>query len=222
MNLGEVKRVIKSLALKLPHIALKQKKYIEFMRSQYDYTLPVPTIICTACIGGMISNNLGLRFMSPTINMWIMPQDIVKFLTNMDEYLNAEFVEDKTSQYSYPVGILKDIRVYFNHYKTFKEAVDKWNDRKTRIDRENLYIITDDKFLTDEDIAALESVKCRRLIIFTKDEERDSCFFRLHSYEGMDEIGNYSVRHMDGFSIFEKEFNYSAWLSGRDDIRIDI
>ncbi|MCD8391021.1 MAG: DUF1919 domain-containing protein [Firmicutes bacterium] len=220
MDLNAIKRSLKSKMLNLPHIAAKRKKYLESMRAEYDYSLPTPSIICTACIGGMISNNLGLRFMSPTVNLWMMPQDIVKFLTDMDTYLNADFVEDKTTQYTYPVGRLKDITVYFNHYPDFDAAVSKWNDRKQRIDRENMYIITDDKFLTDEDIAALESVKCKRLIIFTKDEERDSHFFKLKAYEGMSEVGNYSVRDFSGFSTFEKEFNYSAWLSGKDNIRM--
>ena len=63
------------------------------------------------------------------------------------------------------------------------------------------------------------AVKCKRLIIFTTDSSKKEPFFAYDAYKGQAEIGRYSVRDLRGFAVFEKEFNYAAWLSGRDDYR---
>jgi len=215
---AEYKRLLKNIVSSLPHIKKKKEKYISYIRGCYDYTLPTPTIICSTCIGGMISHNLGLKFMSPTVNIWMIPSDLVKFVSDLDRYLNAK-IEFKKSD-DYPVGKLLDITVYFQHYTSNEEAENKWNERKTRIDRENLYIITDDKRLSEEEIEKLKKVNCKRLIIFTVDGLKKEPFFAYDCYKGEKEIGFYSVRDLKGFAPFEKEFNYAAWLSGAKDYRI--
>lgn len=99
-----------------------------------------PSIIANHCIGGIISHDLGLKFLSPTVNLKILPDDFIKFIENLQEYLDADFVEIP-SELPYPVGRLKDITVYFVHYKTFDEAVKKWNERKARIDFNNIRVM---------------------------------------------------------------------------------
>ena len=99
-----------------------------------------PSIITNHCIGGIISHDLGLQFKSPTVNLKILPDDFIKFIENLDKYLNAEFVEIE-SELNYPVAKLDDITVYFVHYKTFEQAVQKWNERKARIDFNNIRVI---------------------------------------------------------------------------------
>ncbi len=99
-----------------------------------------PSIITNHCIGGIISHDLGLKFLSPTVNLKILPDDFIKFVENLNKYLNAEFVKIE-SDLPYPVAKLDDITVYFVHYKTFDEAVEKWNERKKRIDFNNIRVI---------------------------------------------------------------------------------
>ena len=222
MDFGKIKRKLKASVLKLPHIKAKRKKYGEYMKSRYDYDLGSPTIMCSACIGGMISHELGLQFMSPTINLWMMPSDLVKLVSNPDKYMNAEFEEISDSGYSYPVGRLLDITIYFNHYNSFEEAVRIWMRRKKRIDWDNLYIITDDKNLTDVEIETLKNVKCKRLVIFTKDERKDECFFKYECYENAPEVGFYSARDLRGFAPYEREFDYCRWFLGDKDYRMKI
>ena len=43
-------------------------------------------------------------------------------------------------QENVPIGLIDDVEVVFLHYKTFEEAVEKWNRRKSRINWDNLYI----------------------------------------------------------------------------------
>lgn len=77
--------------------------------------------------GGVILHELGLRFDTPTVNLWFESEDYIKFLENMSDYLQYELVEIQTD-YSYPVGLLKDIKIYFQHYANFQEAKAKWEE----------------------------------------------------------------------------------------------
>lgn len=218
---SDLKRLCKELVLKLPSTQKKKRKYLENIRRDYTLSGDAPSIIASTCIGGMISHNLGQKFMSPTINIWMTPSHLTRFVCDLDKYLSAPVVFVKNSGYDFPVGKICDITVYFQHYHTEKEALDKWNERKTRLNPENLYIITDDKRLSSEELDALTSVKCKRLVIFTAKENQKPPFFSYNCYKGQEEVGFYSVRGMGGFAPFEKEFNYAKWLSGKDDYRIE-
>lgn len=99
------------------------------------------TIISSNCVGGVIYHDLGLQFKSPTINLWFKPKDYLKFLSDLDKYLEMELSEETDKDVDYPVGLLGDIHLYFLHYRTFAEAKNKWNSRKKRINKENIYVI---------------------------------------------------------------------------------
>lgn len=105
------------------------------------------TIISNNCWGGTISQYLGLKYNSPTVGLIIFPEDYLKFCADLKRYLDMEltFIELKDSKMAerfqfkpggdgdFPVGVLGDIEVYFMHYKSTKEAYEKWNRRKNRI-----------------------------------------------------------------------------------------
>lgn len=117
------------------------------------------TIFASECAGGVIYHKLGLKFLSPTINLWFEPSDFLKFLNNLEYYLNsASLIEDKNSKLDYPVGTLGDkkmqIKLYFLHYTSFQEAMMKWEKRKRRVNLANLFII-----MTDRDGANIEMLK---------------------------------------------------------------
>ena len=84
------------------------------------------TIISSNCAGCFLYHWLGLEFKSPFINL----------------FLDAIIVEDIQSEKPYLVGIVNSkIRINFMHYKTFDDAIHKWEQRKSRISRENLCIM---------------------------------------------------------------------------------
>lgn len=114
------------------------------------------TIISSNCIGGVIYHKLGLKFLSPTINLWFKPKDYLKFLNNLDYYLtSADLKEDIHINLNYPVGALGDgakkVTLYFQHYQTFNQACKKWNSRKTRVNFKNIFIIMTDRDGVDEE-----------------------------------------------------------------------
>lgn len=98
------------------------------------------TIICNNCVGGVILHELGQRFNSPTINLFFRAEDYIRFLENLDYYLEQELTEIQSNR-GYPVAKLKDIIIYFIHYQTFAEAREMWKKRTKRINRKNMYII---------------------------------------------------------------------------------
>lgn len=98
------------------------------------------TILCNNCVGGVILHELGERFISPTVNLFLGAEDYIKFLENLDYYLQQTLVEVESKR-GYPVAKLDDITIYFMHYSTFDEAKRTWEKRTARINKDNLYVI---------------------------------------------------------------------------------
>lgn len=217
----KIKKCLLSPFTNNPLTVKKTKKFHDYMRSRVEFSEP-PTIISTNCVGGIISHNLGMKFMSPTVNLTICNRDFLKFITNFEHYLNCELVIDPEgiAKKACPVGNLDDIEIIFNHYKTFEEAKEKWNERKKRINFENLYIMMPLGIMTADDLEILKTVKCKRKIVFsTKAIPGYDFIFPLKRYEGKMHVGQIAGLEIDGFRPFEKEFDYVAWLNGKDNFR---
>lgn len=89
---------------------------------------------------GVILHELGEQFNSPTVNLFFDARDYVKFLKELNYYLNQTLVEIQSDK-DYPVARLDDVTIYFMHYSTFNEAKKIWEKRTARINRNNLYVI---------------------------------------------------------------------------------
>lgn len=118
------------------------------------------SLITNNCIGGIISHDMHLRFLSPTINLGFDDAEFIRFVANLDEYLRLPVEEVVEKKCDYPVGVIHGsagmVRIFFMHYKTFEEAVAKWEERKKRVNMDNIYVIMegnscDEKMLEDFD-----------------------------------------------------------------------
>lgn len=125
-----------------------QKVVLDYLHEQINkknrkrLTNMTPTLICSNCAGGFIYHWLGLQFRSPFINLFLTPEDFVTALENFDEFIDTPIRELKDSGKNYPVGVgAFGIKVYFMHYKSFDEAIAKWNERKNRIDKNNMGVM---------------------------------------------------------------------------------
>ncbi len=217
----KIKKKAKEFIMQLPPVKRRHDRYIQTLCATYDKNRPTPSILSVNCAGGIISHYLGLRFLSPTVNLWIDSRDFVKFACNLKAYLEHELMPVAQAEYPYPVGKLDDILIYFNHYKDFDEAKRKWDDRKTRIDYDNLYIIADDISLNEDQMEALEQIACKRLVWFSAKERPNyhrSFWLKQYAQEG--KLGLYSVKSLGGYTGFEKEFHFAKWLNGDKDFRI--
>lgn len=115
----------------------------------------IETIISNNCTGGAVCHELGMEFKTPTINLQILPEDFPRFCKNLKTYMDYELVEchDFTPYEvnkfikmfggipKMPIGLIGDVLVCFQHYETFKEAKEKWEERKLRIDYDHIGFI---------------------------------------------------------------------------------
>lgn len=103
------------------------------------------SIISQNCIGGILYHELNQQFLSPTINLWMSSSDFIKFCKDLKKNLEVDLIELKDSSKNYPIGKLGDIIINFTHYDSFEEAKKKWDERKNRINYENLFFIMVEK-----------------------------------------------------------------------------
>ena len=110
------------------------------------------TIISNNCIGAAIYQQMGARYESPTINLEVLPWEFPFFCRYLSHFMSSELkpVERMSREninmlirhYMYvpsmPYGTVDGILVCFNHYKDFKSAKYKWDERKERIDYEHI------------------------------------------------------------------------------------
>ena len=108
------------------------------------------TLITRDCIGGVVYHQLGLRFLSPTINLFFTPDDFNYFCLHLKKYINGTIEEIKEEGIDYPLGLLtpkslfyhRPIKIHFMHYDSFEIAKAKWEERKLRINYKNLFVVS--------------------------------------------------------------------------------
>lgn len=129
------------------------------------------TLITNNCIGGIIYHDMHLQFLSPTINLYFDNEEFIRFCTYLDEYLSLAVEECTSVQKSFPVGVLHgthgDVHIYFMHYESFEQAVAKWNERKERINYDNLYIIMEAQRCTSDILAKFNDIPYANKVILT-------------------------------------------------------
>lgn len=175
------------------------------------------TILCNNCLGGVVYHCLGLQFLSPTVNLMVnSTADFIKFCKNIDYYLQLPIIEIQDDTVQYPVGMVGDIKLHFNHYHSFSDAVSKWESRKKRINWNNVYIISNDyvsdtEFLSREEILEFGKLKCRNLIMFTSVKYDDIPYTY---YLGLKKIKSIMLTHkLTGLRDFEKYWDYVSFLN---------
>ena len=137
------------------------------------------SIISANCIGGGICHDFGWRFLSPTINLFMMPADYLTFCENLDQCLTLPIVPKLSS--GYPVGEMElpsgtKIEFHFVHYKTFEEANFKWKERCKRVDKNKILLLfTDQNGCTIDDIKRFDKLPYQK-ILFVGNEQYKSLY----------------------------------------------
>lgn len=190
------------------------------------------TILCPNCIGGVIYNRLGKRFDSPTVNLTINTDDFSCFLENMEYYLSQPVFDNGRNKYDLPVGVIRgtdkipDIEIVFTHYKTFEQGCQKWNERKTRIHRENTYVIMYDindldeanyrkaGFASEDAIKRLDNFKCKNKILLTRNKncQYPNAYFIKPKYKEKNPLV-YLTRNIFGLNRFEYKWDFVNFLN---------
>ena len=171
-----------------PLIGLERRLYIKRKRNKLKNR--TASILSSNCTGSIISHDMGCPFNSPTVNLYFLPEDFLKFLERPQYYLDLVPVKAESPE-PFPVGRLDDIFLYFMHYKSFEEARDKWIQRSRRVDFDNLFVIMTDKSgCTEEQIRRFDGLPYANKVIFTHKahSELQSAYY-IKGFEEEKEVG---------------------------------
>lgn len=175
-----------------------------------------PTIISHNCIGGVLSHELGLRFLSPTVNLFMVNEDFIKFCENIEYYLSLEIMPyDGPIKREYPLGRCGDLVLFFVHYDSFEEAKQKWNERKERVNMDNIYIIATDRdgFNTDL-LERFKKLPYRNKKLFSHlPIENTEDVVYIKGYENHNQIEPLTNK-VEGGRYLIDQFDWVSWLNG--------
>ena len=217
-------KMINKLIVNVDTFVKNKEKHLEEIRSELtnkDFSL-----FTNNCLGGFIYHDLGLKFLSPTINLRITPKEFISFASDLKYYLNQELIEVESDD-SFPIGILKgdekhsDIAIYFEHYSSFEKAKEKWIERSKRVNFDNIYIMMEfyDGIHNEELIKLFNEIPYKNKMILThKDhnEEYTTCIHQFDDNLDMSEIGGKIFRYngLTGKRYYE-EFDYINFLNNQ-------
>ena len=177
-----------------------------------------PSIIASNCVGTFIYYDMKLRYQSPTINLSFEMNDYVRFLENLRWYLEQPVVPFADERFDYPCGMLGDVEIRFNHYKTFEEAAAKWEERKKRIDWDNLFVIGVDRDdCTYDSIKRFDALPYPNKVIFTHKpypEFKSACY--LNGFEDETCVGILtSFKEQFLVRRYMDDYDYISFLNGK-------
>ena len=202
-----------------PLVIMRRKKMRKALKNK-DVTF-----LCPNCIGGILFHDLGLQFKSPTINLMMYQTDLLKFVLDMERYLKCEFEFFTHEKYTCPCAKLDDITVHFTHYHTEQDAVDKWNNRVKRMNKDNIFVfLTERDGLKKEDIEKLSKLDVKGIVVFTANDFSDIKYtLQIEKYKKDGEVGNILNKSIiNGSREYETYFDFVKWFNEADGKDFDI
>ncbi len=108
------------------------------------------TIISNTCIGGRLYHDYHQKFLSPTIDFYMEPESFVKFCCNLKYYLDCEIIPLPNYKLDHLNNFLfcdiGGLVAGFGHTNdSYEKIVSKWNERKKRVNFDNIVIIATDR-----------------------------------------------------------------------------
>lgn len=186
--------------LKDEYLTWRRRILTRIVRRRID--LSDVSLISMNCIGGILYHDCEQMFLSPTVNLYFTAPDFIKFINHLDTYLNM--MPNVVMGDEFPVGTLGDIKIYFMHFDTPEQACEKWEERKTRINRDKIFVIMVEKEGFDDEVfEAFQRIPYPKFL-FTRSEKYkcpDSLY--MPRYKNEPELPNIIPgRHMyDGMKL---------------------
>lgn len=173
-----------------------------------------PSVIASNCNDAYILHDLGLKFNSPFVNCWLKPHDFIKLMKSFQMYMEYELKFIHEENINYPVGMLKDIKIYFQHYKSENEAKRKWIERKSRINYNNLFIVFSDRDgCSMDDLLEFDNLPYANKVVFVHIPypEIKSSFY-IKGFENEESVGICS-NFRNSYKKFYDDFDYVDWFN---------
>lgn len=138
------------------------------------------TVISNNCWGGTVYESYGIQKRSPTVGMFIMPEDYLKLVSALDVYIKypLKFIPSEQSKWksvlchksnwnTYLIGQLGDIELHMLHYHDENVALKKWNSRIQRINWNRIiYKFNDQNGATPEQIKKFMDMPLKNRLCF--------------------------------------------------------
>lgn len=199
-------KIGKPIVQKFRNAKIKYNRRKERLKNRSKLRCLDFSIISNNCWGGLVYQRFALPYTSPTIGLFIMDDDYIKFLEHLDYYLaqplkfitkgQSRYVRrllaESTAKSNYPIGLLDDVEVHFLHYSSEKEAFEKWEKRKKRLNKKCLLVKFSQRSSTGVDI----------LSRFSKLPYKNKICFTEYDYPGdefikVDELKNLNIQGGD-------------------------
>lgn len=174
------------------------------------------SLIASNCNGAVLLHDLGLKYNSPFVDLRMIPDEFIRFLSDIHHYLSCELIFIEEPDISYPIGLLDDVRLYFQHYPTKELAKEKWEERVQRINFDNLFVMfTDRDGCTYENLCEFEALPYKNKVVFTHKpypEFPSACYIR--GWESNGAVGVcFEYRSLYSIKKYYDDFDYIRWFN---------
>lgn len=176
------------------------------------------TIISNNCWGGIFYRNHNLEYLSPTLGMFFIAEEYIKFIYDMKKYINAEiqFIKIEESKYYQYLRMIKydgliakilDLEICFLHYKDEEDAKTKWNRRKKRINWDNiLFKFNDQNLCTYENLKKFDEFESKNKICFTSKKYCELDTIQIKKFEKFNYV-------LDDIKPYKKHINIIKFIN---------
>ena len=189
LNFIKLKEEIKSISEINKNPVISDDQYYELhnnlMKIDIDYMLPLKdsdiTIISNNCWGAYLYKKCGKKYSSPLSWTSINIDDFCKLVSNLKHYLQSKLNFIVEEDIEFPIALLDDIKIYFPHFKSNKEAEDKWSRRLKNFNYNNILIQAN--IGNYEDAVKFDKLNIEKKVAFTPEEYNlKSCVY-LYNWE---------------------------------------
>lgn len=172
------------------------------------------TIISNNCWGGLVYESYNLPKNSPTVGMYFISEEYLKFVSNLKYYLTEckiSFVDANLSKHkdfyskdsrfgSFPIAVLGDVEIAMLHFHSEQEVVEKWERRVKRINWERLIVKMNDQNQCNEEIVCkFCQLSYKNLLFFTVN----------HKYKDITNVVCLSKKSKPSCGLFDEPFGAS-------------
>ena len=183
------------------------------------------SVISNNCTGGIIYHDLGLRFLSPTVNLVIPMKEYVVFLSDLKHNLQKPLKDCRCvyngMRKNCPVAEIEGTGIHLIgvHYHSFDELNRSWTERAKRVRYDNLFVIgqyidgCDDE--TEDLFCALPF---EHKVFFTRNsrnQDKGAVTINVSSflYPGKDVPGADVFADTKGTRLLYKYFDFVKWFN---------
>lgn len=173
------------------------------------------TIISNNCWGGIFYRNNNLEYLSPTLGLFFMAEEYIKFIYNIRYYIEQDitFINIEQSKYknylkklnyNSPIGKIDDLEIMFLHYKNEDEAKEKWNRRKERINwNKIIYKFSDQNMCTYKHLQQFNEFNAKNKICFTTRKYENLDTIQIKEFEKYENVVDDIKKYKKYFDIYK-------------------